>query len=205
MAAVTRRRGAALEDALLDAAWDELVEKGYANVTIDGVADRARTGRQVLYRRWPAKRDLVIAAVTRHMWSNVVEVPDTGSLRGDLIAYLTDALAKRAEMVAIFTLNMADLFGDEAGTPSQLRERILGSGRRTADTIFDRAIARGEADPARLTPRVRALPFDLLRGHMIMAMGAVPDEEIVGIVDEIVLPLVGATATPGARPARRDR
>jgi AcrR family transcriptional regulator len=190
MAAVTRRRGTALEEALLHAAWEELVEKGYAGFTIDGVADRAHTGRQVLYRRWPAKRDLVIAAVTHYQAHNAVTVPDTGSLRGDLIAYLTEVLAKRAEMVAMLTINLAQLFAEGAGTPSQLRDRILGSGTPTIDAIFDRAITHGEADPTRLTPRVRALPFDLLRSHVLMTMGAVPDEEIVGIVDEILLPLI---------------
>ena len=194
-AAVTRRRGAALEEALLAAAWDELVEKGYAGFTIDGVADRAHTGRQVLYRRWPAKRDLALAAVARYHSRNVVSVPDTGSLRGDLIAYLTEALAKRAEMAALLTLNMAQVFAEGGGTPSQLREELLGIdaralGTRPVDQIFDRAVERGEADPARLTPRVRALPFDLLRSQMMMTMGAVPAEEIPGIVDEIVLPLV---------------
>jgi AcrR family transcriptional regulator len=190
MVSVTRRRGAALEEALLDAAWQELLEKGYANFTIDGAADRARTGRQVLYRRWPTKRDLLMAAVVHYQAHNVVAVADTGSLRGDLIAYLTDALAKRAEMAAMITLSMAHLFAEGAGTPAQLREEIIGGRPRTADAIFERAIARGEVDPARLTPRVRSLPFDLLRGQLMMTMGTLPAEEVVGIVDEILLPLL---------------
>jgi AcrR family transcriptional regulator len=190
MASVTRRRGAALEEALLEAAWEELVESGYAGFTIDGVADRARTGRQVLYRRWPAKRDLAIAAVSHYQSRNPVAVPDTGSLRGDLVAYLTEAVDKRAEMAAMLTLNLSQFFAEGAGTPLQLRKEILGARAQAADEIFDRAVARGEVDSARLTPRVRAVPFDVLRGQMMMTMGAVPAEEIVGIVDEIVLPLV---------------
>jgi AcrR family transcriptional regulator len=62
---MTRRRGEALEDALLDAAWDELVEVGYGRFTIDGVAARAGTSRPVIYRRWPVRSDLAIAAVRR--------------------------------------------------------------------------------------------------------------------------------------------
>jgi len=154
------------------------------------VADRARTGRQVLYRRWPTKRDLLLAAVVHYQAHNMVSVPDTGSLRGDLIAYLSDAVAKRAEMTAMITLSIAQLFAEGAGTPAQLRDEILGNGPRTVDAIYERAIARGEIDPARLTARVRALPFDLLRGQMMMTMGALPAEEIVGIVDEILLPLL---------------
>jgi AcrR family transcriptional regulator len=59
---VTRRRyGAALERALLGAAWEELRESGYAGFTIDAVARRAGTSRPVLYRRWPNRAQLVLA------------------------------------------------------------------------------------------------------------------------------------------------
>src|SRR5580658_8726409 len=62
----TRRRGAALEHALLDAAWAELQDVGYAALTIEAVADRAGTSRAVLYRRWRNRPELVIAAMCRH-------------------------------------------------------------------------------------------------------------------------------------------
>ena len=58
-----RRRGAALENALLDAAWDELVEKGYDGFTIESVAERAQTARAVIYRRWATKPELMRAAI----------------------------------------------------------------------------------------------------------------------------------------------
>ena len=58
----TRRRGEALESALLDAAWDELQAAGYAGLTFEAVADRAGTSRAVLYRRWRNRADLVVAA-----------------------------------------------------------------------------------------------------------------------------------------------
>ena len=57
-----RRRGATLEKALLDATWEELVEKGYDGLTIESVAERAQTARAVIYRRWPSKPELVRAA-----------------------------------------------------------------------------------------------------------------------------------------------
>jgi len=61
----TRRRGSALDDALLDAAWAELQEAGYAGLTMEGVAQRAGTSRPVLARRWPNRPQLVIAAPGR--------------------------------------------------------------------------------------------------------------------------------------------
>jgi AcrR family transcriptional regulator len=61
----TRRRGEALQNALLDAAWEELQAGGYAKLTIERVAERAGTSRAVIYRRWRNRYELVIAAL-RH-------------------------------------------------------------------------------------------------------------------------------------------
>src|ERR1700679_42108 len=77
-----RRRGEALEKALLDAAWVELTERGYEDLTIDAVATRAGPSRAVLYRRWPSKQDLVVATLTQHVTTEFVAAPDTGSLPG---------------------------------------------------------------------------------------------------------------------------
>src|SRR5262247_3412802 len=78
-----RRRGEHLEAALLAAAWDELAEVGFARLTMESVAARAKTGVAVLYRRWPNKDDLVLAAIRHYGTTHPVDVPDTGSLRGD--------------------------------------------------------------------------------------------------------------------------
>ena len=83
-----RRRGEELEAALLQAAWDELAEVGFAKLTMESVAVRAKTGVAVLYRRWPNKDDLVIAAIGHYGKTRPVEVPDTGTLRGDMLGLL---------------------------------------------------------------------------------------------------------------------
>src|SRR4051812_5359458 len=84
-----RRRGQQLEAELLDTAWNELVEVGFANLTMESAAARARTGIAVLYRRWANKDELVLAAIKHYRNSHPVDVPDTGTLRGDLLAALT--------------------------------------------------------------------------------------------------------------------
>ena len=83
-----RRRGEELENALLDAAWEELATAGFASLTMESVAARAKTGVAVLYRRWPNKGDLVLAAIEHYRRTHAVETPDTGTLRGDLLALL---------------------------------------------------------------------------------------------------------------------
>jgi hypothetical protein len=79
----------------------------------------------------------------------------------------------------------------ETGTsPADLREAVLGNRVSPIDAAIDRAVARGEVDPARLTPRVRTLAFDLFRHEALMTLKPVPDGVIEQILDEVFLPLV---------------
>src|SRR5215472_16899601 len=84
----TRRRGAVLEDAILDAAWDELTAVGYGRVTMAGIAARAGTNKAALYRRWPNRTELLAAAIDRRVVPLGEQPASTGSLRGDAIAVL---------------------------------------------------------------------------------------------------------------------
>ena len=82
-------------------------------------------------------------------------------------------------------------FSATGTTFADVQERAFGGRARTAmDEIIERAIARGEIDPARLTPRVRTVAIDLMRHHMLLTFKSVSDADIVGIVDEVFLPLV---------------
>ncbi|WP_280266613.1 TetR/AcrR family transcriptional regulator [Nocardia wallacei] len=185
-----RRRGEALEAAILDAAWEELNERGYANLTVDSVAQRAGTSKPVLYRRWADKQRLVEAAVVHRNIIRPVTPADTGSLRGDLIATLTELNEKRGPFLAQLSVLLAGYFAETETGFAELRETILAGRRSGRDEIMRRAIERGELDPARLTPRIAALPFDLLRGEALMTLRPVAPEVIEEIVDTIFLPLV---------------
>lgn len=72
-----RRRGAVLEKALLDAAWEELADNGYARFTMDAVVKRAGTSPTVLYRRWSDRDALVRATIAHILRKHILEVPDT--------------------------------------------------------------------------------------------------------------------------------
>jgi AcrR family transcriptional regulator len=190
----TRRRGAALEDAILDAAWEQLVAEGYEGFTIDAVTIRAGTSKPVLYRRWDSRDDLLHAAVRHRGAQQLVQVPDTGSLRGDILALL--ALANRSGngLVALLSANLADYFSDGGHSPAELRRTYLADRISGMQQIMDRAVARGEADPGKLTPRIIDLPFDLFRHEYLMTLRPVPDEVLREIVDDIFLPLVTVSA-----------
>jgi AcrR family transcriptional regulator len=192
--APTRRRGGILEAAVLEAAWQELTETGYAAFTMEGVAARARTSRAVLYRRWPNRPELVVAALRHHTKLTAADAPDTGTLRGDLLALLRNMSSGVGEVAGVLSFLIADYF-TEAGRPplAVLRERAIADDSKTEMTlILERAIERGEIRPERLSPRIASLAADLVRHDLIMTQAPVPDATLVEIVDRIFMPLVSS-------------
>ncbi|WP_405009758.1 TetR/AcrR family transcriptional regulator [Kitasatospora sp. NBC_01539] len=188
-----RRRGKELETALLEAAWQELFEVGYAKLTMESVAARARTGVAVLYRRWSNKNDLVIAAIRHYGATRPIEVPDTGSLRDDVITLLDSVAGARAGFLALVGAAFAGLLADAGLTPAQVREQLMADRPRVAGQVFQRAHERGEIDLDRIPPAVLAMPFDLLRHDMLMTFQPIPPERLTAIVDDLFMPLIAHT------------
>ncbi|MBB5957958.1 AcrR family transcriptional regulator [Saccharothrix tamanrassetensis] len=188
----SRRRGAELERAILDAAWAELSELGYARFTVEGVAARAGTSKPVLYRRWKGRAELALAA-----WSRRVpvsdEVLDTGALRTDMIALFTH-LSRRAGamMTEIVAGVMADAFRHPE-VAELLRERLARpfSLTETVTAVVNRAVERGELPPVELPHRAARAPLDLVRNEYITCGGGPLDEAVIAeLVDDVYLPLL---------------
>lgn len=169
-------------------------------MTYEAVAERAQTSRAVLYRRWPRKHDLALAAVARVFADEPTQAPDTGSLREDVISLLHGANDARAR-IAVQLASRLDSSDDDVLTLADLRDAIA---RRTQDRmgeILERARARGEISTTDLPRRVKYVPFALLGYYVLITQKAAPAEEITQIVDEVFLPLVRAA---GPQPAPED-
>jgi AcrR family transcriptional regulator len=182
-----RRRGAALEKALLDAAWEELTAGGYARFTMDAVVQRAGTSPPVLYRRWPGRDELVRAAIAHVLEQSRVDVPDTGSLRGDVLTLMRTINATRVQLITLMGAHLAGYYQQTGTSPGDL---LAAARQNIADVIFDRAAGRGEIKPEHLTDRIKSLPFDLLRHEILVTFAPTPDHVLQEIVDTIFLPLV---------------
>lgn len=189
-----RRRGPELEHALLAATWEELAEVGFAKLTMESVAERARTGVAVLYRRWTDKTDLVLAAIRHYGDTHPVVVPDTGSLREDLFALLESLNAGRTELTTLAGAIFAGLQDSAGLTPEDVRLIVLGEGPRWSDDVFRRAHDRGEIDLTKIPRDVLELPFQLVRHDILMTLRPVSPERIRSIVDGIFWPLVTGSA-----------
>jgi AcrR family transcriptional regulator len=183
----TRRRGSALEHALLDAAWDELREVGYARLTMEGVAQRAGTSRPVLARRWPTRPQLVFATLRRHRPMVSGEIPDTGNLRDDVLTVLRQISARLADLGPETFYGMAgDYFADPDLVPGW-QAQALRTGKEVMAAILERAAERGETRDD-IPPRVATVPIDLLRHELLLSSG--DEHAITEIVDQVFLPLV---------------
>jgi len=196
----TRRRGEELEATILSAAWDELTENGWAKLTIEGVAARAATGKQVIYRRWASRGLLAIAAMRHHFGPMITAVPDTGSLRDDLL----DVMRRMAARGRQYPPDMLHgLLAEMPGLEGEFFSTLPG----VVAAILRQAAVRGEITDAVLPDRVVSLPIDLVRYQGLRApirwtdvSDADLDKAFAEILDDVVLPLVMTYAGP--RPPR---
>ena len=178
---------------ILEAALETLVEMGYDKLTFDAVASAAKASKATLYRRWPGKVDLVIDALQLMIGVEADRYPDTGSLRGDLIA---QACAKGGLGEDLPLQVFAALLGSLHRDP-ELREAIMTRlmAPKLAVTLqtFRAAQLRGEiGKDADLELLARLLPA--LSIHEAMLMGSGPSEErLITLVDSVVLPACAAT------------
>jgi hypothetical protein len=117
-------------------------------------------------------------------------IPGTGTLRGDLLALLTSANTTRNPMAALISSMLGSYYNHTGPTPAELREAFFSQRVSAVEQVVNRAVQRGEVDPARLTPRIVDLPFDLFRHEMMMTLKPVPDHVRRQIVDDIFIPLV---------------
>jgi AcrR family transcriptional regulator len=182
---VKRRRGAALEDAILDAAWSELELRGYSDFTFQAVADRAGTSRAVLYRRWPTKTSIASAAIVRHIKLNPITVPNLGNFRDEMCLLLRRFADRAPPRLLGLIFEMSQDMAAE-GT-SFMDDRFQDFPMKD---VLERALARGDVDKDRLTPRVVRLPFSLVMHEVVITVKQISDMAIAEIVDQTFLPLV---------------
>lgn len=189
-----RRRGEELENAILAATLAELAEVGYAGLTMERVAVRARTGKAALYRRWPSRAELVVDACAVHRVFDV-EPPGTGSLRTDALTVLQRLSTRLAGPHGDILRGLLAEIVRDPGFARVVRERIHGAGPGALQHALRCAAERGEIGDWILCSRRATVAVDLLRNHYLLYGAPIPDEVVTEIVDDVYLPLL--LAPPG--------
>lgn len=184
-----RRRGDALYAAIFEATLEELTAVGYAELKMEHVAHRARASKGSLYRRWSRRAELVADAV-HHTVPGCCEAPDTGSTREDILGCLRGfaQLLNGPSGEAVRGL-MAETIRD-AELMEVIRTRFVEPGVSLFLTVLQRGVARGEVRATALTTRIASVGPDLLRQYFLVHRSPIPDQVLIEIVDEVIMPLI---------------
>lgn len=192
MALETRSPGrpvnAAIDEQLLRAAQDLLIEEGFERLTMDAVARRCGASKATIYRRWPSKTALVVAAAA--VLFVAPDVPDTGDLREDLLAcgraYVHREGRTARVLAAVLTAAQHDPELRDAS-----RKALGAPYSGLFDSVLTRAVNRGSVSPS-IDVQILAEVFPAIAYQRVAARGLLlVDEDVVRVVDGVLLPALG--------------
>jgi AcrR family transcriptional regulator len=179
--------------AVIEAADDLLAERGFAGVTVEGIAAAAGVAKQTIYRWWSSKTDILLDTFLED--AARLAPRDHGGLAADLRAHLRRlaAFLSRDDAGTVFRALIGHAQHDPAFA-AVLRERYLDEQRRRDRLPLDRALERGELPPGFDVPA----GVDLLVGpiyHRILITGDPVDD---AFVDSVVEAFLTGAAAAGA-------
>lgn len=192
-----RRRGAALEDAILEAAYAELTEAGYLAFSVEGAAARAHTGKASIYRRWPTKQELVMDALLARL-----PMPEDCGL--DPTADLDDSVTTVEALRRVGTA-IAGIMSGPAGSAMRaikfeavsdpelaalVDARFQAPRRAAMLRLLQRGIARGEVRPDAASAVVADVLPAVLMQRVILHHEPVSEADVHDIIERVMIPLV---------------
>jgi AcrR family transcriptional regulator len=185
-------RGEARTVAILEAALDLIGEVGYERVTMDSIAARAHASKMTMYRRWPTKSELVAEALRRHAQGETTAIPDTGTLRGDLLATVAEITDTLVGGRAPSLIGLIEAIRDDPALREQVSSQVRERSHHVGREICARATSRGEVVHAERADPVLDLAFEHLFTSTLFH-GAPPSAANQRLlVDTVLLPLLGA-------------
>ena len=184
------------ETELLAVTLQLLQEHGYDRLTVDAVAATARASKATVYRRWPSKAELVLAAFIEGV-RQVAVPPETGTLRGDLL-HLGRAICQQAQQQAGTIRAVLVEASRHPALNDALQHQFLDERKALIQAILQQAADRGEIDESVISDEL----WDLLPGYLIFRsiMPSRPPSEhtVQALVDDVIIP---SLTRPGYRKA----
>ncbi|MEU3572822.1 TetR-like C-terminal domain-containing protein [Kitasatospora sp. NPDC036755] len=175
-------------EAIAEAFFEELAAVGYARLSLETVAKRAGAGKAAIYRRWPSKLDMTIALI-RAVAVDASEIKDTGTLRGDVRAFLAElAGALRHRLPSRIIPDLLAEGGRNPELAQELMTAVRDTRRSKATRLLERAVERGEL-PADVD---RELALDLLAGPLYWRLAVVHTETAPDYLDRLTDKLLAA-------------
>jgi AcrR family transcriptional regulator len=188
-----RKRDHTRDVDILDAALEVLAETGYDGMTIDMVAARAKAGKATLYRRWSSKAELVIDAVVCMKQGSLDpdNLPDTGTLRGDLIAMIRTPTVQEGERRLQIMAGIASMISRSPELAEAARQAIIEPRLAVNRILMERARGRGEIAADIDIELAATIAPAMVAYRVLMLRTSTTREFMTSLIDRVVLPAVG--------------
>ncbi|MGB3331351.1 MAG: TetR/AcrR family transcriptional regulator [Mycobacterium sp.] len=187
----------AREAELLAITLELLQEHGYDRLTVEAVATRAKASKATMYRRWPTKADLVLAAFIEGTRASAAP-PNTGSLRGDLLEIGRWTCGQALEHMRTMRAVLNEMSHSPA-LQEVMQQKFIQHRNVVIDSVLADAVARGEIEASVINQEI----YDLLPGYLVfraLVSDRPPTQETVRVVvDDVLLPSLRAKGA-GQRP-----
>ena len=174
------------EAELLAVTLELLQEHGYDRLTVDAVATTARASKATIYRRWPTKAELVLAAFVEGTRQVAVD-PDTGTLRGDLLRLGKSICAHVSTHASTIRAVLVEV-SRSAELDAMMQEQFLDQRKALMSHVLAQAVGRGEIEASAITDDL----WDLLPGYLIyrsVLTGRAPSRRTIqDLVDNVLIP-----------------
>lgn len=198
-----RKRDASRDGAILEAAITILGEVGYDRMTMDMVAVRAKAGKATVYRRWSSKGEMVLDAVAQMKREQVdlSNLPDTGSLRGDMLALFKPSSVEESERKLRALAGLSALLAQDASLSDAASNAIVEPWVEANRSVLQAAMARGEiAADAPIETMATIIP-SLGAYRSLIERKPFDRAFLVEMIDHVLLPALSisnaATTLPG--------
>jgi len=192
-----RKRDHTRDPEILEAALDVLAETGYDRMTVDMVAARAKAGKATVYRRWASKAELVVDAVAcmKRVDVDSETLPDTGTLRGDLIAMMKPHTIVDAEKKLRVMAGLVSMLAENPELADAVNAAIVEPRASINRMFLRRAVERGEI-PADCDIEQLALVAPSMAAYRVLVLRKPVDRHfLLRVIDDILLPAVGICRT----------
>jgi len=188
-----RKRDHTRDPEILEAAIDVLAETGFDGMTIDMVAARAKAGKATIYRRWPSKADLVLDAVVcmKAGELNLDRLPDTGTLRGDLVAMMGPRSIEDGERKLRVMAGLINMLSSSPELADAAHAAIIEPRAAVVRLLLRRAIDRGEISADCDVDTLANLVPALTAFRVLIEKKPVDTDFLISFIDGVLLPAAG--------------
>jgi AcrR family transcriptional regulator len=183
------RRGAERREAICQAVYELLSKVGYDRMTMDAIANLAKASKATIYRMWIDKPELVADSLKCH-FGETQELPDTGSLRGDLLTLMGVACEITNGGLGEVIAGVMTAAAHDERLAETLSKSLFEDKQRLHAELVARAVARGEIHPDTDPTLLHEVMHSMVSGRMLWSLGPLDDEFSVHVVDDVLIPVL---------------